>query len=350
MLPSNQRVYEHLGDDVEVTLVVPRTWRDELRPAPYRARVDTTWAGHVVTVPTVGRGRPQRHVALVGMQHLLARAHADAVIIEEEPFSVAALTWAHAAHRRDLPYGVQVAENLPRRLPAPVAALCRRVLAHAAFVLARSPGALARAREWGYAGPDTVVPHSVDVAAAVTPAPGGVVGFVGRLVPSKGVDDVVAAVRAHDDLIVAVAGEGPLRTRFEPLGTRARLVGALDPAQMAEFYDAVTVLAVPSRTTPTWVEQFGRVIVEAQVRARPVVAYGSGEIPWVASLTAADVVVEGDVGALGTLLARYARDPGAADEAGLRGRDLAAAHFSHEVVGAQIAALVTDATRSRSPR
>jgi len=38
-------------------------------------------------------------------------------------------------------------------------------------------------------------------------------------------------------------------------------------------------LAVPSLTTPTWKEQFGRVIIEAMAARVPVVGSDSGEIP-----------------------------------------------------------------------
>lgn len=344
VLPTNQRVYEHLGADIEVTLVVPRTWRDDLRPTAYAARVDDEWRGEFITRPTLGIGRPQRYV-MSPRARLLSHRTCDALIVEEEPFSVSSLVWANIARRRRIPYGVQVAETLPRRIPRPLAHLCRGVLSHAAFVLARSPSALACAREWGYAGPDTIVPHSLEIFGAPPPTPRGTVGFVGRLVDAKGVDDLVRVLNAHRELRLVVAGDGPRRDVVRALGSRVDLLGTVAPESMSAFYDRISVLAVPSRTTPTWSEQFGRVIVEAQERARPVVAYGSGEIPWVASVTAADVVTEGDVGALGLALQRYAQDALVADEVGQRGRALVAAHFSHEVVGAALAALLTSVVR-----
>jgi glycosyltransferase involved in cell wall biosynthesis len=345
VLPSNQRVYEYVGDDIDVSLVVPRVWRDELRPSHYAARADTGWRGEFIPVRTWGVGRPQRHMAVAMVGRRLAALRPNFVVIEEEPFSVSALLWAHAAHRRSIPYAVQVAETLPRRLPRPVDGLCRRVLTHASFVLARSPGALARAREWGYVGPDTLVPHSIDVTDGPTLSPRGVVGFVGRLVPAKGIDDLLRAISGRADLSLAVAGDGPERDTVAALGDRVQMRGTLAPAAMSAFYDSISVLAVPSRTTPTWSEQFGRVIVEAQERARPVVAYDSGEIPWVASLTAAEVVTEGDVSALAEALARFAISASSADDVGRRGRELATQHFSHAVVGGAIGDLVRSAAR-----
>jgi glycosyltransferase involved in cell wall biosynthesis len=54
---------------------------------------------------------------------------------------------------------------------------------------------------------------------------------------------------------------------------------------MAAAYAQLDVLALPSRTTPTWKEQFGRVVVEALWCGVPVVGSDSGEIPWLIELT-----------------------------------------------------------------
>ena len=65
---------------------------------------------------------------------------------------------------------------------------------------------------------------------------------------------------------------------------------------------------LPSRSTPSWVEQFGRVLVEAMACAVPVVGSASGEIPNVIG-DAGLVFPEGDVEALRGALARLAASP-----------------------------------------
>jgi glycosyltransferase involved in cell wall biosynthesis len=67
-------------------------------------------------------------------------------------------------------------------------------------------------------------------------------------------------------------------------------------------------LVVPSRSTPTWKEQFGRVIVEAFLSGVPVVGSSSGSIP---ELIGNDGVVfpEGDGGALADALRHLLQDP-----------------------------------------
>jgi GT2 family glycosyltransferase len=69
------------------------------------------------------------------------------------------------------------------------------------------------------------------------------------------------------------------------------------------------VLAVPSLTTPGWVEQFGRVVVEAMAAGVPVVASASGALPDVVG-DGGVLVPEGEPAALGKALLRVGREPG----------------------------------------
>lgn len=344
VLAENQSVYADLEPHVDVTLVVPKTWRDELRSGPYGAQRLERFAGTLIEAPTLGRGRVQRHVALVNARRLLRRVKADFVIIEEEPFSLAAIRWAAAARREGIGYAVQVAENLDRNLPGPIRGARTRVLDGAAFVLARSPAAFSRASQWGFRGDDAVLGHGVEIVVRSRPERvSGVVGFVGRLVAAKGVDDLVSAMRAQPQLRLRVAGDGPLRHRLSELGDRVELCGTLAPSDMAEFYQSVSVVAVPSLTTINWSEQFGRVLVEAQACSTPVVAYNSGEIAWVAELSAVQLITEGDVTAFASALATVAGDPDLAAQVGEKGRSLIEAKFSNQALADQLAVLISRA-------
>ena len=344
VVASNQSPYVELSSSCDVTLVVPERWRDTLRPEGYTAERSAQFTGRFLPVRTVGVGHPQRHFSLVGATKLLTQACAEFVVIEEEPFSMSALKWSRAAHRLGIPFAVQVAENLPKKLPAPLEHRCRRILEQCSFVLSRSPAALERAVEWGYRGPPTLIVHGVDdVADAPVEHPSGVVGFVGRLVDAKGVDDLARALQSRATLNLRVAGEGPRRDAFSRLGERAVLLGTLSGDDMSAFYESVSVLAVPSRTTPTWSEQFGRVIIEAAARATPVVAYDSGEIPWVGAELGAELVTEGDVAALGERLDSIASDPTRARELGERARLAVSARFSNHAVARALEAAISDA-------
>jgi len=116
------------------------------------------------------------------------------------------------------------------------------------------------------------------------PAAAAVVLLVGRLTRLKGhlvlLDAVAATGRA--DLHIVAAGPfelhdpyvGEVRARAAALGLgeRLHLVGPVD--DMAAAYAAADVVACPSR-----MEAFGRVSIEAQAMARPVVVHRVGGLP-----------------------------------------------------------------------
>src|SRR5947209_5306420 len=108
-----------------------------------------------------------------------------------------------------------------------------------------------------------------------------------------------------------------------------------------EGYAEMDVLAVPSRTTRTWAEQFGRVLVEAMLCGRPVVGYDSGEIGWVIRTAGGgDVVPEGDVAGLAGALERM-RSPERRAELAARGRAGAERHFGVAAAATALEDLLT---------
>jgi glycosyltransferase involved in cell wall biosynthesis len=104
------------------------------------------------------------------------------------------------------------------------------------------------------------------------------------------------------------------------------------------------VLVLPSRSTPTWTEQFGRVLVEALSFAVPVVGSDSGEIGWVIEVTGGGFVFpEGDAGALAGLLTRLRGDPALRASLGRVGQERARALFNLSTVADRLnAALVAN--------
>jgi glycosyltransferase involved in cell wall biosynthesis len=84
-----------------------------------------------------------------------------------------------------------------------------------------------------------------------------------------------------------IVGSGPYEPEIHRLigvlnlGSRVRMISAVPLEQLPPIFNAMDVLAVPSRTTATWKEQFGRVIIEAHACGLPVVGSDSGAIPQV---------------------------------------------------------------------
>src|SRR6478735_2588013 len=150
-------------------------------------------------------------------------------------------------------------------------------------------------------------------AYADTPREVPVVGFAGRLDAAKGADVLLRAAALEPAVRVRLAGDGPERHALvdlaERLGIadRVELLGALAPEALTDFYRSLDVLVVPSLTTPSWVEQFGRVALEAMACGIPVVVSDSGALPEVVG-EAALVVAEGDVAELAKAISEVVHD------------------------------------------
>lgn len=136
------------------------------------------------------------------------------------------------------------------------------------------------------------------------------VGFVGRFIAEKGVLDLVEAL-AHlgEDYGVVLIGDGPQRGdiahRIQALGiaNRARIVPPQNQTQLASYYRALDLLVLPSHTSATWKEQYGRVLMEAMLCGAPVIGSDSGSIPTVVA-RADRIFPESDPAALAETIAR----------------------------------------------
>ncbi|HQV28208.1 MAG TPA: glycosyltransferase family 4 protein [Thermoflexales bacterium] len=321
--------------DLELTLVTPPSWR-------WGARVSTFKPAHVrgyavVVAPIALNGSFHLHWYR-GLGGLIRRLQPDIAHIDEEPYNMA--TWlafraARSAGARPLFFTWQ---NLTRAYPPPFRWFERSVLRDARWALAGNAAAAAVIGAKGYRGPTTVVPQ-FGVDEEIYRPPAGrhsdrfVVGYAGRLDPEKGVDTLIEACAPLREVEVQIAGAGPERERLGALAerlamtSRTHFLGSLDTAAMVAFYQGLNAFVLPSRSRPNWVEQFGRVLIEAMACNVPVLGSRSGEIPNVIG-DAGALFPEGDISALSDALRTLLGSPDAARAIGQRGRERAVAHFS----------------------
>jgi len=142
---------------------------------------------------------------------------------------------------------------------------------------------------------------------------GRTIGYVGRLDAQKGVD---LLLRACAGLIAStrliIVGSGPhehvLRALARELKIESRItwIPWVPHPEVARQLQRMDVLVLPSRTTSTWKEQFGRVLIEAMACGTAVVGSDSGEIPQVIG-DAGFIFAEGDIGGLEKRLKALAR-------------------------------------------
>jgi glycosyltransferase involved in cell wall biosynthesis len=113
--------------------------------------------------------------------------------------------------------------------------------------------------------------HGLDSGSENTSKP--CVLFVGRLVASKGIQDVVRAWQlAETDLPLVIAGAGPERGKIGAPGIE--WAGWVGPEELALLYQRAAALVM----APRWQEPFGIVGLEAKHFKLPVVAWESGGI------------------------------------------------------------------------
>ena len=324
----------------EVTAVAPEFFHADLRPM--RAEPIDGERCRLETVPV--RFSRRVHVMLYGRRlRDLLRDDWDVVHCWEEPFVLAAdqvVRWT--------PPGAALVfstfQNLPKRYPPPFSWIERRALRRADgwIAFARTVEEALRDRPGYRDRPHAVIPPGVDVER-FRPDPEArrrvreslgwtddgppVVGFLGRFVPEKGLDTLTRALSgAERGWRALFVGGGPeeetLRAWADGFRDRTAIATGVRHDEVPAYLNAMDVLCAPSRTTPRWKEQFGRMLAEAMACGVPVIGSDSGEIPHVVG-DAGLIVPEGDVGAWTAAIGRLLSD--ADERARLSARGLARA-------------------------
>jgi glycosyltransferase involved in cell wall biosynthesis len=236
-----------------------------------------------------------------------------------------------------VPYIHELAESQPRAWRS------QRFWLSAPVVLCACDAVAQRCRGLGAPGDRlrTVYAPVESVEPADRPewADGPVIGFVGRIQPSKGVLDLVRAMRGVDARLVVVGdGRGPYadEVRREAAAT-VTFTGAVDDARaLMSWFD---VLAVPSHT-----EAFGTVAAEALAAGTPVVATRGGGIEeYVVPGRNGELVMPGDTEALADAIRRVL--PNAPSMAEAARADTA--RFRTDVVAANVAEALHEALARR---
>jgi glycosyltransferase involved in cell wall biosynthesis len=134
--------------------------------------------------------------------------------------------------------------------------------------------------------------------------------FLGRLIPIKGVDMLLAAL--PDALDLVVAGEGPLRAALERRAPpRVRFVGEVRGADKADLLAACDLLVAPSLRLPDGRQEgTPTVLREALAAGLPIVATRSGGVGALLDGNPAALVVEPEPSALRGALRLVVERPG----------------------------------------
>lgn len=343
-----QRKAEELARlGVDLVVLTPPVWRDRRGEQVLQAR--HTQGYTLRAIPIRCNGNFHLHFYPTLKQELQSMTP-DLLHFDEEPYNLATWHALRLARRAGIPATFFTWQNLHRRYPFPFSAFERANYRAVRVAIAGNRAAAKVLRRKGFTGEIAVIPQfGVDPNifapdTAALPSSGNHplrIGYAGGLLPEKGLTDLLHACAAlRGDWRLTLAGEGSELTTLQQLAARLDLqarihfVGRIDSSDMPAFYRALDVFVLPSRTTPAWKEQFGRVLIEAMACGVPVIGSDSGEIPHVIG-AAGLIFPEGDRAALASHLQRLYADSATRAELATAGRQRVLAYYTMSQIASQ---------------
>lgn len=342
-----------------LSLVLPTTWKTEYNER--RAERWPAYQGAFHAIPVWKSGSIPLHAYRTPFLGLLRAEKPDAIYIQHEPYGVATAQ-IYLANRLTgkVPIGFYAAQNILKQYPVPFRWTEAMVRKDSSFCFPVTNEARDVLRAKGFRCDAEVLPLAVDstlyqpkpeAAQAIRKQLGiaadePVIGYLGRLVPEKGLMTLVAALARIQHLrwrcVLVGSGplEGTLRAAIAAAGLEHRVVlpGYVAHTEAPNWMSMFDVLALPSETQANWKEQFGRVIVEANACGTPVVGTRCGEIPNVIGHTGGGVVVpEANPEELAAALQQLVEQPSLREELGDRGRAVVAREYDQRFLATRFA-------------
>jgi glycosyltransferase involved in cell wall biosynthesis len=170
--------------------------------------------------------------------------------------------------------------------------------------------------------------------------------FVGRLVPEKGIFDLINAFSTlrTQNVELLVVGSGNQETTQEvynqaaELHIRVKFLGNVKYSDMPQIHNIADIFCLPSTKTKFWAEQFGYSLVEAMACGKPVVSTFSGSIPEIVKDRRTGILVEPhNPNALASALEELCSDRQLREGYGINARKWVLEKFEANKVAGQIA-------------
>lgn len=319
-----------------------------------------------------------------GLSSVFRKVQPEVLHIEEEPESLAAVQLVrHALRMKKRPV---IVDFTWRNMEVPLASLHaydpRRAvymltqgmtLPHFDGMIAGSVESEGYLRKLDYEGPVRVIPQygvaperyhpRSDVAVTRekhglgngSPSDLITIGFVGRVMKMKGLDSLIDAFaliqNRNVQLVILGGGDYVQATRERAqaagLSGKVHFIEGVPAAEVPPLLAAMDVVCVPSLTTDTWREQFGRVIIEAMACGVAVIGSTSGEIPHVVG-NAGIIVEEGNTQAWADALIRVVDNPSLLEDMRTAGIHRVATNYTNERIASQITDYYAELTATRA--
>jgi len=342
---------------IQLTVLTPPTWHD--RRGRQIARPVHTEGYIYRTIPVRFNGNFHLHYYPT-LARELDTLRPDVLHMDEEPYNLATWLALRAAAGRRIPATFFTWQNLNRRYPLPFARFEQDNYRRTPIAIAGNEDACCVLRAKGYSGTIAVIPQfgvdptifgPADTCVGTASQPLFRVGYAGGFLAEKGLDDLLRACAALDGAwALTLAGEGEAQPALAALAAelgiagRVCFAGRVESTSMPAVYRSCDAIVLPSRTMPSWKEQFGRVLIEAMACQVPVVGSDSGEIPNVIG-DAGLIFPEGDVAALTRQLRTLMDDRTLRQQLGAAGRQRVLTRFTMARIAAESVAVYTTLAR-----
>ncbi len=301
-----------------LSVAIPARWSPNSRGPLLEASWGNDGGVRMVPIPVRGDRGEGVQWKVSDLHRMLSDFRPDVLHIEADPWTPAAAVASSRGQKLNIPVILFAWESVIRPEPLLERWRRRRTLDRAKGLIGGNKLAAALLSRGRPKVPVTVIPQLGLTPPLETVRPSTselTIGFVGRLVPEKGLDTLFrACVKLLGRWTLTVVGSGPAQEQLEALAERLGIASRITwfgpaPAdKLRELWPALDCLVVPSRTTPNWVETFHPAMVEAMGHGVTVVASDSGALPELVD-TAGLVVPEDDVPALTAALQHLADAP-----------------------------------------
>jgi glycosyltransferase involved in cell wall biosynthesis len=356
VIPTYREKFKLLSTKKNLTaaLLLPHIWPEagkKIQPRPQDASKE---GFPIKVIPVVLPGRIKRHF-YPSFFKSIQPFKPDLIHIEEEPYSLATWQALRAAQKLNSAFIFFTWENLLEKFSFPHNLIRKYVLKKADHAIAGDLEAAQLLKKAGFpSNKISVIPQygvnpklfqkrNESKLKKELKLDGFTVGYIGRLVPEKGVQHLLEAFAglkiptAH----LLIVGNGPLRKGLEEkaaklgIASQIRWVQAVDQPCIPDYINCMDVLVLPSLTTAGWKEQFGRVLIEAQACEVPVIGSNSGAIPEVIG-KAGLIYPEGKVEKLRENLQKLVHSKTLRTELGKQGRQRVLKLYTNQKIADQI--------------
>ncbi len=328
--------------DIELTLIVPTKWHNTILEKKYCEEYK------IIPGKVILNGYNHLHW-YPGLEKVVKQIRPDIFHIEEEHYSLVTYQAIRLAKKYNIKSLFVSLQNIYKKYPFPFSWIERYNLKNTDYVVAVSEEIKDVLVRKGFDnGQISIIPYGIDPLMyckmestelrSELRLEAFTIGYIGRFVQEKGIFDLLKAVsQIKSKFNLLMVGSGKLRSKIKTEGKRLgifekiRIVDSVSSSQVSNYLNCMDCLALPSRTTKKWKEQFGRVLIESMSCEVPVVGSDSGEIPNVIGNSGL-VFKEGDINNLYSKLELLINDVDLRMELAKKGRQRVLNNFTQERV------------------